>query len=147
MLRPVLSRHRLVASLALSVSVFSPWAMAAVGDGEGVDAASAAIALTELPDSTADVELRFLQEDGPDSGHVRVLLTPQSRPLTILEARSAAQQAFLQALDEPGLGYRLSRIVVVVRLAPGDQPQVGSVDQVFSFRNKGGRDWSITVGE
>ena len=95
----------------------------------------------------ADLTLRYVQEGGPDSGHVRVLLIPASRPLTILEARSAAQQAFLKALDKPGLGDRLRRVTVVVRLMPASHPDPAAAEQIISFVHKGGRDWSVLSGE
>jgi hypothetical protein len=95
----------------------------------------------------ADVRLRFIQEDGPRSGHVRVVLAPETRPLTILEARSAARQAFLHALSEKGLGDDLRRITVVVRLMPESHPGSAADEQVFRFMYKGGKDWSIFAGE
>ena len=91
----------------------------------------------------ADMELRYIQEDGPDSGHVRVEMTPEIRPLTILEARSAAQQGFLAALTEPGLGDNISRITVVVRLMPASHADPAATEQRFLYLHKGGRDWSI----
>jgi hypothetical protein len=97
--------------------------------------------------NTADVELRYTQEDGPESGHVRVDLTPESRPLTILEARTAAQQAFLAALTEPGLGDDLSRITVVVRLMPASYVDPSGAEQRFLFLHKGGNTWSVLSGE
>lgn len=96
---------------------------------------------------TADLEMRFVQEDEPDSGHVRVVLTPETRPLTIFEARSAAQQGFLEALNENGLGDNLRRVVVVVRLMPKSHPDPGAAEEVFRFVHKGGRDWTVLVGE
>ena len=95
----------------------------------------------------ADVELHFVQEDGPDSGHVRVELTPQSVPLTMMQARSAAQQAFLAALGEQGLGDNLKRIEVVVRLMPAQQLSAQVFEHTFVYLHKGGRDWSVLVPE
>jgi hypothetical protein len=74
-------------------------------------------------------------------------LTPEARPLNGFEARSAAQQAFLAALDEPGLRDGLSRITVVVRLAPVEKTGVAVPEQRFLFINRGGRDWSVSAGE
>ena len=96
---------------------------------------------------SADVELHFVQEDGPESGHVRVELTPQTVPLTMMQARSAAQQAFLAALGEPGLGDNLKRIEVVVRLMPAQQVSAQGFEQTFVYLYKGGRDWSVLVPE
>ncbi len=95
----------------------------------------------------ANLTMRFIQEDGPESGHVRVVLTPEVRPLTILEARSAAQQAFLETLKERGLGDNLKRITVVVRLMPKSHPDPAGAEQVIVYLHKGGRDWSVRPGE
>jgi len=95
----------------------------------------------------ADVELHFVQEDGPESGHVRVELTPQTVPLTMMQARYAAQQAFLAALGEPGLGDNLKRIEVVVRLMPAQQLSAQGFEHTFVYLHKGGRDWSVLVPE
>ena len=95
----------------------------------------------------ADVELHFFQENGPESGHVRVELTPQTVPLTMMQARSAAQQAFLAALGEPGLGDNLKRIEVVVRLMPAQQLSAQAFEHTFVYLHKGGRDWSVLVPE
>ena len=54
----------------------------------------------------ADVTLRYIQEDGPESGHVRVVLTPEARSLTIMEARMAAEQAFLASVEGAGARRR-----------------------------------------
>jgi hypothetical protein len=75
-----------------------------------------------------------------------VELTPATRGLTMFEARSAAQQAFLEALSEPGLGDNLSRIKVVVRLMPASHPDLGN-EVTFLFLHKGGSDWTILAGE
>lgn len=115
-------------------------AIGAVG-GEEPQIVAEAPAAAKVRYATADVELRFVQEDGPESGHVRVELTPAERPLSFFEARSAAQQAFLETLKEPGLGGDLQRITVVVYLAP---PAAGSDDaQTFLFLRTGAKNWSV----
>jgi hypothetical protein len=114
---------------------------AATGEGEAPQIAQAR-AIGEV----ADLTLRFIQEDGPESGHVRVVLTPEARPLTVIEARMAAEQAFLQALKEPGLGDKLKRITVVVRLMPDSHPNPDAAEQVVVYLHKGGRDWSVLPG-
>lgn len=96
---------------------------------------------------SANLMMRFIQEDGPESGHVRVVLTPETRPLTVIEARTAAQQAFLEALKEPGLGDNLKRITVVVRLMPETHPDPTGAETVIVFLHKGGSDWSVRPGE
>jgi hypothetical protein len=116
---------------------------AAIGGGEAVAELASARALG----GAADLTLRFVQEDGPESGHVRVELTPETRPLTIIEARMAAEKGFFAALNEPGLGDNLSLVRVVVRLMPASHPDPDAAEQVIVYRYKGGHDWSITAGE
>ncbi|MDQ3557819.1 MAG: hypothetical protein M3453_01260 [Pseudomonadota bacterium] len=123
------------------------FARGAVEDGAPLRLAEAVPVANGLLGAAADLRLEFFQEDGPDSGLVRVLLTPETRPLTILEARSAAQQAFLDALDEPGLGDNLTRITVVVRLMPKAFLTADPREEVFLFVHKGGREWSVLAGE
>jgi hypothetical protein len=130
------------ALLGLAVSM----AIGAVGQGEPQLAAAVMPAARNL-DTSADVQLRFIQEGAPESGHVRVELTPDTRPLTVFEARSAAQQAFLEALTEPGLGDGLKQITIVVRLLPRTEALPPGAEQTFRFVHKGGRDWSILAGE
>jgi hypothetical protein len=108
--------------------------------------------------------LRFIQEEGPDSGHVRVELAPADRSLNPMEARQAAQQGFLEALNEPAL-EGLSRIVVEVRLVPdrerhmpdrsgldsGGGPVTGAEDlalkRIYLFLARGGGIWSVMLAE
>ncbi len=117
-------------------------AESATGEGE-----TPMIAQARATGIAADFMLRYIQEDGPESGHVRVVLTPETRPLTVIEARMAAEKAFLEALEEPGLGDNLKRITVVVRLMPASHPEPGSAEQVIVYQHKGGRDWSVFAGE
>ena len=92
-------------------------------------------------DGAADVVVRFVQEGEPDQGLVRVELTPADRPLTIMEARAAAQQAFMEALNEPGLGDELSRIVVEVRLVRDSEDP--GLRRSFLYLSRGGGNWSL----
>jgi hypothetical protein len=115
---------------------------AATGEGDLPEIAQAR-AMGEV----ADLTLRYIQEDGPDSGHVRVVLTPEARSLSIIEARMAAEQAFLEALKEPGLGDNLQRITVVVRMMPESHPDPDTTEQVIVYLHKGGHDWSVMAGE
>jgi hypothetical protein len=117
-------------------------AEAATGDSE-----TPLIAEASATGVAADFMLRYIQEDGPESGHVRVVLTPETRPLTVMEARMAAEKAFLEALEEPGLGDNLKRITVVVRLMPASHPDPGVAEQVIVYQHKSGRDWSVFAGE
>lgn len=135
----------MVAGIAATAIVPSQTALSATEMPDAQAVSEVATEAMNIPGSTADAEIRFIQEDGPESGHVRVEFTPDTRALTILEARAAAQQAFLRALKVPGLGDDISRITVVVRLMPASHPDIGN-EQVFLFLHKGGRDWSILSG-
>jgi hypothetical protein len=132
----------LAAGLAATAGLPGGAAGAATGPGEEPQVAEA-----RGIGEAADVTLRFIQEDGPESGHVRVVLTPGLRPLTVIEARMAAEQAFLQTLKEPGLGDALNRITVVVRMMPETHPDPAAAEQVVVYQHKGGRDWSVLPGE
>ena len=128
-------------SLVLAAGLVAAQVGAATGEGEEPQIAQAR-AMGEV----ADVTLRYIQEDGPESGHVRVELTPEARSLTIIEARMAAEQAFLQALKEPGLGDELKRVTVVVRLAPISLIASPTAEQVIVYQHKSGRDWAVLPG-
>jgi hypothetical protein len=78
---------------------------------------------------------------------VRVELTPETRPLTIIEARSAAEEGFLAALEEPALRDGLTRVTVVVRLMPATHPDPVPAEHVVIFVYKGGSDWSVLSGD
>ncbi len=119
----------------------------ATGAGEPLAVAEASAGDTHALAGSANLTMRYIQEDGPDSGHVRVELTPETRALSIIEARTAAQQAFLEALNEPGLGDNLSRITVVVRLKPGSHPDPLAAETKIVFLHKGGHDWAVMAGE
>ena len=147
MVRFTFSEFVLAAGLAAGALVPFGIAAGAVSDGEVRKVAEAMPAPARMLGGAADVQLRFVQEDGPADGHVRVEVTPETRGLTVLEARSAAQQAFLEALNEPGLGDDLSRIKVVVRLMPASHPDPGAAELTLLFLHKGGSDWTILAGE
>jgi hypothetical protein len=119
---------------------------AATGGGEVTEVSAAMPASRTLGD-VADLTLRFVQEDGPEDGHVRVELTPETRPLTMMEARVAAERGFLAALNEPALADNLSRITVVVKLMPATHPDPGHAEQVVVYHHAGGSSWSIRAGE
>jgi hypothetical protein len=137
----------LVAGTAAAVICSAGMVIAAVENEPPRRLAEVVASPERLLNGAADLQVRFVQEDGPESGHVRAVLTPELRPITILEARAAAQQAFLQALKQPGLGDKLSRITVVVRLMPETHPVLDTAEEVFLFLHKGGRTWSITAGD
>lgn len=136
-----------LAAMAAAGLAIGHFAIAATGGRDAQEVAEAAAGATQALAGYANLSMRFIQEDGPDSGHVRVVLTPETRPLTVIEARTAAQQAFLEALKEPGLGDNLSRITVEVRLMPRSHPDPSAAHTTIVFRHKGGRDWSVTAGE
>jgi hypothetical protein len=123
-----------------------PFAAVSAATGEGEPAQIAQATARTLRDA-ADLMLHFVQEDGPESGHVRVELTPETRPLTFIEARMAAEKGFLAALNEPGLGDNITRVTVVVRLMPASHPSPDDAEQVVVYSHKGGNDWSVTAGE
>lgn len=131
-----------LAAVAAAGAPVTGLAEGATGEGEIPQIAEA-----RATGAAADFMLRYIQEDGPDSGHVRVVLTPETRALTIIEARMAAERAFLDALEEPGLGDNLKRITVVVRLLPASHPDPGAAEQVIVYQHKSGRDWSVFAGE
>ena len=139
---PDRDRLGLFAGATLAVMIIPATLGLAARSGEGPQlAATDAAPARPL---TANVALRFVQEDGPSSGHVRVELTPSDRPLNFFEARSAAQQAFLEALDEPGLGDDLQRIRVVVRLVPDDR---ASATHSYLFLKTSPTNWTVTGAE
>jgi hypothetical protein len=133
-----------VAAGLLAVAGFGSVGPVAAATGEGE---APLIAQARAMGAVADLTLRFVQEDGPESGHVRVVLTPEARSLTVIEARMAAEQAFLQTLKEPGLGDNLKRIEVVVRLMPAQQLSAQGFEHTFVYLHKGGRDWAVLAPE
>ena len=142
MRRVRVSRVALAAGLAAAGALATGLAEGATGEGE-----TPMIAEARATGAAADFMLRYIQEDGPESGHVRVVLTPETRALTIIEARMAAERAFLDALDEPGLGDKLKRITVVVRLLPASHPDPGAAEHVIVYQHKSGPNWSVFAGE
>ena len=136
-----------VAFAALAAAGMAAPQLAAAPTGEEARPVAEAVGEALAFGGSADMTMRFIQEDGPESGHVRVVLTPETRPLTLLEARSVAQRAFLETLKELGLGDSLKRITVVVRLMPTSHPDPAAAEQVVVYRHKGGRDWSVSVGQ
>lgn len=139
---------RLIAVAGLSAAGVVSWqfADAATRDPLSPRLAEAAAGDTLSLGSHANLTMRFIQEDGPESGHVRVELTPETRPLTMFEARTVAQRAFLETLKERGLGD-LTRITVVVRLMPRSHPDPLGAEQVVVYLHTGGNDWSVLPGE
>ncbi len=142
-----LSEWVVAAGIVAVAAVPSEVATGAVGGAETQKLAEAVVGPQHMPGGAADLEVRYIQEDGPESGHVLVVLTPEARPLKMFEARTAAQQAYLEALSEPGLGSELRRIVVVVLLMPASNPYQAGAEQTFLFLRKDSETWSILGGE
>ncbi len=90
---------------------------------------------------STNVRMQFFQEDGPLAGHVKVVLTPDDRPLSMDEARSAARQAFLETLNDPVFMDGLKIVTVVVHRFPGEDEPV--LDFQVQFRAQGDRTWSV----
>jgi hypothetical protein len=141
------TRLVLAASVAAAGIAAPQLAGGATGAGEPLSVAEATVGEARALASSANLTMRFIQEDGPESGHVRVVLTPDTRPLSVIEARTAAQQAFLETLKEPGLGDNLTRVTVVVRLMPQSHPDPLAAETTIVFLHKGGRDWAVMAGE
>jgi hypothetical protein len=137
----------IAAGLGLLLTVSFEAASGAVAEGGLERLAEAVVDHRPVGAGAADFEMRFIQEDGPESGHVRVVLTPEARPVTPLEARSAAHEAFLEALADPSLSDALRRVVVVVRLMPATHPDPAGTEQKFLFLRKLGSTWSVLPGE
>ena len=130
---------------------FVLWAMTPAFAAVGVEPAPAHpmqdvddIITGSVPDGvgySTNVRMRFFQEDGPLAGHVKVVLTPDDRPLTMDEARSAARQAFLETLNDPVFMDGLKIVTVVVHRFPGQDEPV--LDFQVRFRAQGESKWSV----
>jgi len=122
-------------------------ALAAVGDQP--DPGESATGMDEIitgsiPKGVAsitNVQMQFIQQDGPRAGHVKVVLMPDDRPLTLEEARSAARQAFLETLNEPSFMDELKIVTIVVHRFPGQSDPV--LDLQMRFRAEGEGRWSV----
>lgn len=90
---------------------------------------------------STNVQMQFFQEDGPLAGHVKVVLSPDDRPLSMDEARSAARQAFLETLNDPVFMDGLKIVTVVVHRFPGEDEPV--LDLHVRFRAEGDHNWSV----
>ncbi len=133
----------------LALALFEAGALAATPPGALPPAPDVTSSIKPLrapiPDEIAELEMRFSPVDDGLSGHIRVTLTPQNRSLTAQEARQAAEDAFLEALNEPGLGAVLTRIQVVVYLEPRPGPQADHKAFVYSTSN--GVSWRLSGAE
>ena len=138
-------RLAVIAAVALAVIVVItgvPTALGAIQDRPG-DIVAGVASPSVAPVLDANNVLMTFEEDGDlFDGHVRVVLSPESRPLTVMQARTAAQEAFLETLNEPALIDVINRITIVVELVPG----AGESDlrQVFLYETKDGKTWSLS---
>jgi hypothetical protein len=90
--------------------------------------------------------LMTFEEDGDlFDGHIRVVLSPENSPLTVMQARSAAQDAFLETLNEPALVDVIDRITIVVELVP--DARESDLKQVFVYESKDGKTWSLSADQ
>jgi len=92
-----------------------------------------------------NVMMTFEEDGDLFDGHIRVVLSPEARPLTLMQARSAAQQAFLETLNEPALVDVINRITIVVELVP--DASENDFKQVFLYESKDGKTWSLTAAQ
>ena len=124
----------------------------------GIPAALAAIqslsdeavaGVVQSPDKPApgvNSVMMTLEPDGDFAdGHIRIVLRPDTRPLTLIQARSAAQEAFLETLNEPALADVVSRITIIVELVP--DASESDVKQVFQYETKDGKTWSLRAAK
>jgi hypothetical protein len=92
-----------------------------------------------------NVMMRFEEDGDLFDGHIRVVLSPETRPLTLMQARSAAQEAFLETLNEPALADVIDRITIIVELVP--EAYESDLKQVFLYESKDGKNWSLTAAD
>lgn len=90
-----------------------------------------------------NVMMRFEDDGDLFDGHIRVVLSPERRSLTLMQARSVAQKAFLETLNEPALIDVINAITIVVELVPN----AGENDlrQVFLYETRDGKTWSLSA--
>lgn len=91
------------------------------------------------------VIMRFEEDGDLFDGHIRVVLSPETRPLTLMQARLAAQEAFLEALNEPALIDVINAITIVVELVP--DASENDLKQVFLYETKDGKTWSLSAAQ
>ncbi len=90
--------------------------------------------------------LMTFEEDGDlFDGHIRVVLSPEAQPLTLMQARTAAQEAFLETLNEPALVDVINKITIVVELVP--EARESDPKHVFLYESKDGKTWSLAIDQ
>src|SRR4051812_26107617 len=107
MSRVAFSLSSLLLGGAICVGFSSDLGAALPDETEARDVAELAPVARNLWGDPADLEMRFTKGKGRGSGHVRVVLTPESRPLPLREAPPPAEQGFLKTLDDPAVGHGL----------------------------------------
>jgi len=128
--------------------IFMAGARAAVGDAPAAlqsDAQADEIITGSIPSGATGatgVRMQFLQVGGPRDGHVKVVLTPDDRALTMEEARSAVRQAFLDTLNDPVFMDDLKIVTIVVHRFPDTVDP--SVDIQVRFQAQGKGQWMIS---
>ena len=141
-------RLAIVAAIALAVIVAItsiPAAFGAIQDQSEQVVAEVSQPLTKSIPGANHVVMTFEEDGDLFDGHIRFVLRPEARPLTLMEARSAAQQAFLEALNEPAFIDVISRITIVVELIP--EAREGDLKQVFLYESKDGKNWSLSAAQ
>ncbi len=139
-------RERLAVAAAISLAIgllttAIPTALGAIQDqSDQVVAGLAQSPDRPVPDAN-NVMMTFEADGKFADGHVRVVLRPDARPLTLMQARSAAQEAFLETLNEPGFADVVTRITIVVELVP--DASESDLRQVFLYESKDGKTWSL----
>jgi hypothetical protein len=141
-------RLAVIAAIALAVIVVQtsiPAALGAIEDQSGQVVAE----VSQSPVSPvlgANHVIMTFEEDGDlFDGHIRFVLRPEARPLTLMEARIAAQDAFIEALNEPAFADVINRITIVVELVP--EAGEGDLKQVFLYESKDGKTWSLSAAQ
>ena len=137
-------RLAVIIAIALAAGLATTGIPAALGTiQDKSDQVVAGVALPpDMPVPAANNVMMTFEADGELTGsHVRVVLRPDTHPLTLMQARLAAQKAFLETLNEPALGDVVTRITIVVELVP--DAGKGDPSKVFLYETKNGKTWSL----
>jgi len=141
-------RLAVIAAIALAAIVLLTGVPAAFGAIQ--DRSGQVVAEVSQPPAApvlgANHVVMTFEEDGDlFDGHIRFVLRPEARPLTLMEARIAAQHAFIEALNEPAFVDVISRITIVVELVP--EASEGDIKQEFRYESKDGKTWSLSASQ
>ncbi len=141
-------RLAVIAAISLAIGLVItgiPAAFGAIQDqSEQVVAEVVQTPLRAIPGAN-HVVMTFEEDGDLFDGHIRFVLRPETRPLSLMEARSAAQQAFVEALNEPAFIDVISRITIVVELVP--EASENDLKQVFLYESKDGKTWSLSAAQ